>query len=213
MKQMTTTLLLILMLTLLVSACAGAVTPEAVDPETADTVATQIPDATPEPVEEATVVTVSTPVIEADSGTPAPNETVVPVASPTEMVLGTPKPMPTGENNVPDGVIMVFKRDGGFAGFCDTLTVTAETATLESCNTNFPSGGMVLDPELRGRLLALHEEYTTFKVSESDAPGAADAMTFTVEFYGQGGETFTPDTQQELMIIGRTLLDEFASES
>jgi len=207
------------MLVLTVTACGGVANPEVVNPETADTVATEIVNASPEPVEEATIVSVNTPEGEVESGTPAPNETVVadetsvPMETPTTVAVSTPKPLPTTEGEVPQGVIMVFKRDGGFAGFCDTLTVMAETATLESCNANFPSGEMALDPAIQAELLALQEQNTTFTISESDAPGAADAMTFTVEFYGQGAETFTPDTQQQLIMIGQSLLDGFASES
>lgn len=215
MKRTVQFLLMMVMLMLTMTACAGAATPapDIVEPETADTVATEIVETTPEPVEEATVVTVNTPEGEVESGTPAPNETVVPVETPTVGMESTPKPQPTMEGEMPAGVIMVFKRDGGFAGFCDTLTVMAETATLESCNTNFPSGEMQLDPAMQAQLLALQEQYTTFTVSESDAPGAADAMTYTIEFYGTGAEAFTPDTQQELMMIGQTLLDNFASDS
>lgn len=215
MKRTLQTLLMMVMLLLAITACAGPATPAPVDiePETADTIATEIVETTPEPVEEATVVTVNTPEGEVESGTPAPNETVVPVETPTVVMESTPKPQPTMEGEVPEGVIMVFKRDGGIAGFCDTLTVMVETATLESCNTNFPSGEMQLDPAMQAELLALQEQYTTFTISESDAPGAADAMTFTIEFYGIGSEAFTPDTQQELMMIGNNLLDNFASDS
>jgi hypothetical protein len=212
MKRTIYSVLVVLMLVLGVTACAGAATPEVVEPETADSVATEIVETTSEPVEEATIVAVSTPEGEVESGTPTPNETIVSATTPT-MAVSTPETQPTMESEMPEGVIIIFKRDGGIAGFCDTLTVNAETVTLTSCNPNYPQGEMALDPAIQARLFALQEQYTTFTTSETDAPGAADAMTYTVEFYGIGPEAFTPDAQQEVQMIGQNLLDNFASDS
>lgn len=211
MKRIMTILMLLLTFVLGLTACAGATNPEVVEPETADTVATEIMEATPEPVEEATIVSVETPVGEVEAGTPAPNETVI--ASETATVVNTPEPQPTEEGEVSDGIIMVFRRDGGIAGFCDTLTVRAETVTLESCNPNYPQGETSLDPAMQAQLLALQEQYTTFTASQTDAPGAADAMTYSVEFYGTGAQAFTPDIEREVLLIGQTLLDNFAAQS
>lgn len=201
MKRTLYSLMVLLMVIMGLTACAAAANPEVVEPETADTVATQIVEVTLEPVEEATVVEVSTPEGEVESGTPAPNETVVAAGT------ATPGAQPTAGTEAPEGVIMVFRRDGGIAGFCDTLTVMAETATLESCNPNYPQGDVAIDPAMQAQLLALQEQYASFTASESDAPGAADAMTYTIEFYGMGAEAFTPDVQQELQMIGQSIMD------
>lgn len=210
MKRTIYSMMVLMLLVLGMTACAAA-NPEVVEPETADTVATEIVENTPEPVEEATIVSVNTPEGEVESGTPAPNETVV--AAGTPIATSTPNTQPTMEGEVSEGVILVFRRDGGIAGFCDMLTVMTETVTLTSCNPNYPQGEMPLDPAIQARLLALQEQYTTFTASETDAPGAADAMTYSIEFYGQGTQAFTPDAQQELQMIGQNLLDNFASQS
>jgi hypothetical protein len=213
MKRTTINLLLLMLLVIGITACTGASNPEVVEPETADTVATEITSASPEPVEEATVVAIETPEeeIEVEAGTPAPNETIVVSETPT--IESTPEPQATEEGEMADGIIMVFRRDGGIAGFCDTLTVRVETVTLESCNPNFAQGEMPLDPAMQAELLALQEQYSTFTTSQTDAPGAADAMTYTVEFNGTGVQAFTPDVEQQVMMIGQELLDTFASQS
>ncbi len=213
MKRTTINLLLLMLLVIGITACTGASNPEVVEPETADTVATEITSASPEPVEEATVVAIETPEeeIEVEAGTPAPNETIVVSETPT--IESTLEPQATEEGEMADGIIMVFRRDGGIAGFCDTLTVRVETVTLESCNPNFAQGEMPLDPAMQAELLALQEQYSTFTTSQTDAPGAADAMTYTVEFNGTGVQAFTPDVEQQVMMIGQELLDTFASQS
>jgi hypothetical protein len=83
-----------------------------------------------------------------------------------------------------DKSIITWQVDGGFAGFCDTLTVSATGAyTLKTCK-GVVLTGQVLESQLE--LLQIYaSRYAAFTQETSD-PATADAMTLRLDFNGIG---------------------------
>ena len=226
-------LLFVVLLTLLVTACSGAATPAnpdvatpdtgqtggtSVDPTIASEVATEVSTASPEPAGESTVVAVETPVngTPAAEGTPAPNETVVATEPSTGTVPTAEVPI---ENTVPitegmaipEGALMVVTRNGGIAGFCDTVTIyNDDRVTWESCNAN-QGGDATLDATLHDELLQFVEMYGNIAFEYTDAPGAADAMTIGVHIAGTGSTSLDENGQRNLLIFANDVFNSLYS--
>jgi hypothetical protein len=107
---------------------------------------------------------------------------------------GKPGPV-RGDENATKAVLF-WQRDGGFAGFCDTLSISAAGFyKLENCK----------DAALTGQLsesqLELLQAYTTqfgaFSQETSD-PAVADAMTIRLVFNGTGSSQAGADEQQAI---------------
>lgn len=211
---------------------------EVVTGEEAVEVATTLATSSPEAAGEPTVVTVETPanVTPAPEGTPLdPSITQVADESPTVAASATTVSVPestattapvatsggAGEaiptlaatfepagNSLPE-IIMVFVREGGIAGFCDTMTVRLTDAVVESCTQGQKVA--TVTPGLQDELVTLAQQYSSKVIQQTDAPGAADAMTVTVEFYGVGLEPLTPEVEARLFEIGNELISNAAS--
>lgn len=81
-----------------------------------------------------------------------------------------------------------WRREGGIAGFCDVVELTADgAASVSSCAANPPR--LVAQVRLSTAQAGLIADWVTrfgsFQREQSD-PATADAMTLSVEFDGQG---------------------------
>jgi hypothetical protein len=83
---------------------------------------------------------------------------------------------------------ITWRREGGIAGFCDVVTISApDEATVASCASDPPEvrEEVALTTEQASRLQALIDRLASFDREQSD-PATADAMTITIVFLGQG---------------------------
>ena len=101
----------------------------------------------------------------------------------------------------PDDIVLSWHREGGIAGFCDDLTITAGgEVTATSCMGR--EGGMVASAQLDATQQAQLEQWVgtlgAFEVEQSD-DAVADSMTVGLTFKGRGSGTPNAATEQALL--------------
>ena len=108
---------------------------------------------------------------------------------------------------------LVWKREGGIAGFCDILTVFHSGEVFASKCTSEAAGTMV---SLASLLTATEiqqfnkwiTEFGETKLDASDPKGVADRMVVTLEFFGSGSEEPTEAEAQVLFEFAQNLYQE-----
>lgn len=105
--------------------------------------------------------------------------------------MGTPSPH--------NGLAFTWQRQGGIAGFCDSLQVYLSGETrASSCKGSIQdSGVMYLPAEKLTRLYAWVDSLAPFEIDHTD-PATADAMTVKMSFYGLGTKTASEADQADL---------------
>jgi len=115
-----------------------------------------------------------------------------------------------GSRVQPATFALVWKREGGIAGFCDILTVyrSGEVFTT-NCKSNaegrmgtFANLLSVKEKEQFNNWIA---EYGEVKLDASDPQGVADRMVVTLEFFGTGNGQPTDSDQQALFNFAQEL--------
>ena len=110
----------------------------------------------------------------------------------------------------PATVAMTWKREGGIAGFCDSMTVyLSGEVQVSSCKQGKYVEGLLIDI-LSDEEFAKFDEWLTkygnVAIDESDPKGVADRMVVTLTFMGTGSEqTLTKSTEQELLRFAQEL--------
>lgn len=112
-----------------------------------------------------------------------------------------------GSGADPDAIVLSWHREGGLAGFCDELTVTAGgEVTASSCMAR--EGGVVASAQLDAVQQAQLDEWVgtlePFEVEQTD-DAVADAMTVGLTFKGRGSDAPNPAAQQALLDFASTL--------
>ena len=118
-----------------------------------------------------------------------------------------------GDRVQPATLSLVWKREGGIAGFCDTLAVfrSGEVFTT-NCKAQADGemgtlAGLLTSPEVQE-----FNNWTTgfgeVDLDASDPKGVADQMIVTLEFFGTGSEEPTESEQQELFNFAQDLYQE-----
>ena len=157
-------------------------------------------DSTPKPTTKPTDKATTTP-----NQTPTQKPTLTPIhasiITPTE-----PTMTPTTNAQRSSELIYIYRREGGFAGFCDTLTVRTNEAYWESCQAQ--SAIVVLKSDTSTQLRQLANQYAPFETSREDNPGGSDSMTQSIHFYGIGNEQMTGEVESTLNMIASELLRE-----
>jgi hypothetical protein len=121
-----------------------------------------------------------------------------------------------GNRVQPASLAMVWKREGGIAGFCDALTVfrSGEVFT-SSCKSQQAEGTM----GSLARLLTSSEqkefhqwvsEFGEAELDASDPKGVADGMVLTLAWFGSGDAEPSELEQQELFNFAQDLYQELA---
>lgn len=92
----------------------------------------------------------------------------------------------TGAESLGGGI--TWRREGGIAGFCDIVTLSADgSATVSTCRAD-PSETLAA-PELTATQASLVadwvERFRSFERKQTD-PASADAMTIVIVFDGEG---------------------------
>lgn len=114
-------------------------------------------------------------------------------ATPT-MTLPTPE-KPT---EIPAGVLLMWERTGGIAGFCDRVAIDAAyRVSVYNCRGEVEST-FALTESQRAQMDAWLETYQPIDFTQSD-PAVADAMTVTLNFTGRGSEVATDEVIQTMM--------------
>jgi hypothetical protein len=112
-----------------------------------------------------------------------------------------------GKSEPPADQVMEWNREGGIAGFCDTLTVYASGfAAAENCKGDAPLGIVLLSPEELEQLYDWRENLMSAEVEEKDA-AVADAMTIRLSFNGNGLTAVTEQDQQEMLRLVNVLFN------
>lgn len=107
-------------------------------------------------------------------------------------------------------VAMTWRREGGFAGFCDHLTVyLSGEVHASSCKQGQYSEARLLDLLSEDELTQLNEwlnEYGTVEVDASDPRGVADRMLVVMSFMGTGDrQSLTRATETEMLELAQDL--------
>jgi len=91
-----------------------------------------------------------------------------------------------------------WSREGGFAGFCDSLKVTASgDVTASTCRTTGDKKGKLSSDDL-ARLKAWQGTFGKVDISSADG-GSADGMTVKLTLAGEGREQPSEAQKQELL--------------
>lgn len=93
---------------------------------------------------------------------------------------------------------LTWTRQGGFAGFCDTLTVTTDgTASVTQC------GGVEAPAELTEaevtQLKAWAEKFSAVVIEQADPEGVSDRMVITLQMTGLGAEQPSDADRQAML--------------
>ena len=96
--------------------------------------------------------------------------------------------------------MLEWRREGGIAGFCDGMTVTANhRASVGTCRD--PSAevtGQLLPVDWIGRLEGWRDGVASFDYTQANPPGTADGMTVTLRFEGRGAVVTSAAERQEI---------------
>jgi hypothetical protein len=123
-----------------------------------------------------------------------------------------------GDRVQPATPALLWKREGGIAGFCDTLVVFRSGEVFTSkCNTQSEGrmgtlAGLLTAPE-RQQFNDWTTRFGEVKLDASDPKGVADQMIVTLEFNGMGSGSPTESEQQVLFKFAQDLYQELTQKS
>ncbi len=94
------------------------------------------------------------------------------------------------------GVVFAFSREGGFAGFCDSLTVYIDGRVLISrCGQE---ASYQLSPEQLRQMYQWVDNFTGTEFHHVDPPNVADGMSIHWYFSGRGTQAVDQATQEAM---------------
>ena len=120
-----------------------------------------------------------------------------------------------GSHVQPATLALVWKRAGGIAGFCDTLTVFLSGEVYASQCRPQAEGRMgtfadLLSSQEQKQFNGWIARFAETHLDASDPKGVADRMEVTVELYGTGNKPPTQSEQQDLFKFAQDLYQELA---
>lgn len=112
--------------------------------------------------------------------------------------------IPRKDGANPGQALLSWSREGGIAGYCDTLTVSGDGSyTLESCKGKSKSGQL---SESQAELLQFYAaRLETFEMGKRD-PAVADAMSTTLTFNGVGAAAASDSEQQAVAALASEIV-------
>ena len=125
-------------------------------------------------------------------------------------------PSEDGSRIQPATFALTWKREGGIAGFCDSLTVFLSGEIYgEQCKSQ-PNGTMgtfasLLSASEREQFDTWISQYGRTTLDASDPEGVADGMTLIVEFYGTGQGKPGKSVQSEIFTWAQDLYQKLYS--
>lgn len=104
----------------------------------------------------------------------------------------------------PGNLALAWERNGGIAGFCDSLALLAsgEAEGLD-CRQDGASLSTVLTADERAQLAAWVAEFGAVVIEQADAPMAADGMAVKLVLNGTGDAQPDSDTQAAMVLWAR----------
>jgi hypothetical protein len=109
----------------------------------------------------------------------------------------------------PNAAVLIWTREGGIAGFCDGLTLTAgHRAIVGSCGDPRPAGdaGLLLSSEQIHQFEGWRDEFASFSVEWADDEAVADGMTVRLAFEGRGAVEASDDDRQAIARFASAVL-------
>ncbi|HSL31989.1 MAG TPA: hypothetical protein VK900_22490 [Anaerolineales bacterium] len=115
-----------------------------------------------------------------------------------------------GSQVQPASIALIWRREGGIAGFCDTLIVfRSGEVTTSTCKSQGDGTegtlATLLSAQERQQFDEWMGELGETTLDESDPAGVADRMVITLEIMGAGDDQPTQSQQQELFTFAQEL--------
>jgi len=116
----------------------------------------------------------------------------------------------------PASMLLTWKRDGGIAGFCDSLTVYLSGEVYGNQCQSQPGQAMgtfasLLSVDDRKQLSTWLKDLGQVSIDASDPEGVSDRMTVTLEFHGNGKGTLKKTDEQKLLQWAQNLFQKLYS--
>lgn len=120
-----------------------------------------------------------------------------------------------GSRVQPATLALVWRREGGIAGFCDVLTAFRSGEVFASnCSSEAEGTMSTFASALTGREIQQFQDWVVqfgdARLDVSDPQGVADRMVVTLEFFGTGMEEPTEADQQALFEFAQDLYQKLA---
>jgi len=115
----------------------------------------------------------------------------------------------------PLAVALTWHREGGFAGFCDDLTISVSGAAwASSCRYQDapPAAPLWLDAESLATLYEWVDTFQPFDYQQSDG-AVADSMAITLTFSGVGDQVATDTEQAAIVDFAQLIYDRLSAET
>jgi len=138
-------------------------------------------------------------------------------ATATATATASPSLEPTASSTAdPDTIVLSWTREGGIAGFCDGLRLTAgHRAILGTCEDppmDSPDGDIVPNEAII-EFETWRDEFESFEVEWSDDDATADGMTINLSFEGRGNRPAAEDIRRAIAdFAGRLHADLVAAQ-
>ncbi len=121
-----------------------------------------------------------------------------------------------GAHVQPATLALTWTREGGIAGFCDSMTVFLSGEVYGNQCRSKPDGTMatfadLLSSKERTQFNAWIKEFGQVELDASDPVGVSDRMAVTLSFYGNGKGTLTKPDEQELLLWAQDLFQRLYS--
>jgi hypothetical protein len=115
-----------------------------------------------------------------------------------------------GSRVQPASLAMIWKREGGIAGFCDTMTVFRSGEVYTSQCKPQPEGRMgtfanLLSSSEQKKFMDWMAQLGEAHLDASDPAGVADQMKVTLDLFGAGSKQTTKSDQQALFEFAQNL--------
>lgn len=120
-----------------------------------------------------------------------------------------------GSRVQPATFALVWKREGGIAGFCDTLTVFLSGEVYTNNCKGQPEGkmdtlGNILSAAEQDEFYGWTSDFGQVTLDASDPKGVSDRLTETLDFWGTGNKQPTESEQQAMLKFAQNLYQELA---
>jgi hypothetical protein len=115
-----------------------------------------------------------------------------------------------GSHIQPATLAMVWKREGGIAGFCDTLIVFRSGEVYSNQCKPQPDGRMgtfanLLSSDQKKQFMDWMAQFGQASLDASDPQGVADRMVVTLNLFGSGKKQLTKSDQEALFEFAQNL--------
>ena len=110
----------------------------------------------------------------------------------------------------PATLALTWTREGGIAGFCDSMTIFLSGEVYGNQCRSEPNGTMgtfadLLSSKERAQFNAWVKEFGQVELDASDPAGVSDRMEVTLSFYGNGTGNLTKADEQEILLWAQDL--------